>query len=45
MNNHGSKGWNWGFADGHAEWVTAGQTYQKLLDGYMTSGTEYGPGP
>ena len=45
MNNHGKKGWNWGFADGHAEWVTALATYQKLLDGYMTSGTEYGPGP
>lgn len=44
-NNHGDKGWNWGFADGHAEWVKAQQTYQKLLDSYMTSGTEYGPGP
>ena len=44
-NNHGEKGWNWGFADGHAEWVTARDTYQKLLDSYMTSGTEYGPGP
>ncbi|PYM16719.1 MAG: hypothetical protein DME18_00790 [Verrucomicrobia bacterium] len=45
MNNHGEKGWNWGFADGHAEWVAARQTYQKLLDSFMTSGTEYGPGP
>jgi len=45
MNNHSETGWNWGFADGHAEWVTARQTYQKLLDGWMTSGTEYGPGP
>ena len=45
VNNHGKTGWNWGFADGHAEWVTALQTYRKLLDGYMTSGTEYGPGP
>jgi prepilin-type N-terminal cleavage/methylation domain-containing protein len=44
-NNHGAKGWNWGFADGHAEWVTSRQTYQKLLDSYMTSGTEHGPGP
>ncbi|MEO5804775.1 MAG: prepilin-type N-terminal cleavage/methylation domain-containing protein [Verrucomicrobiota bacterium] len=44
-NNHGEKGWNWGFVDGHAEWVTARQTYQKLLDSYMTSGTSYGPGP
>jgi prepilin-type N-terminal cleavage/methylation domain-containing protein len=45
MNNHGKKGWNWGFADGHAEWVKDVETYQKLLDSYMTSGTSYGPGP
>jgi prepilin-type N-terminal cleavage/methylation domain-containing protein len=45
MNNHGKKGWNWGFADGHAEWVKDVQTYEKLRDSYMTSGTEYGPGP
>jgi prepilin-type N-terminal cleavage/methylation domain-containing protein len=45
MNNHGKKGWNWGFADGHSEWVKDLQTYQKLVDSYMTSGTEFGPGP
>ena len=45
VNNHGKKGWNWGFADGHAEWVKDVATYQKLLDSYMTSGTEFGPGP
>jgi prepilin-type N-terminal cleavage/methylation domain-containing protein len=45
MNNHGKKGWNWGFADGHAEWVKDVQTYQKLIDSYMTSGTAFGPGP
>jgi len=45
FNNHGKIGWNWGFADGHAEWVAARQTYQKLLDSYMISGTEFGPGP
>jgi hypothetical protein len=45
VNNHGKLGWNWGFVDGHAEWVTARQTYQKLLDSFMTSGTSYGPGP
>jgi prepilin-type N-terminal cleavage/methylation domain-containing protein len=45
MNNHGASGWNWGFADGHAEWVKATDTYYKLLDSFMTSGTEYGRGP
>jgi prepilin-type N-terminal cleavage/methylation domain-containing protein len=45
MNNHGAAGWNWGFADGHSEWVRASDTYQRLLDSYMTSGTEYGSGP
>jgi prepilin-type N-terminal cleavage/methylation domain-containing protein len=44
-NNHGAKGWCWGFADGHAEWVKNIDTYQKLIDSYMTSGTEFGPGP
>jgi prepilin-type N-terminal cleavage/methylation domain-containing protein len=45
VNNHGKKGWNWGFADGHSEWVKDVQTYQKLNESYMTSGTEFGPGP
>lgn len=44
-NNHGAKEWCWGFADGHAEWAKNIDTYQKLLDSYMTSRTEYGPGP
>jgi prepilin-type N-terminal cleavage/methylation domain-containing protein len=44
-NNHWEKGWNWGFADGHAEWVRNARTYEKLVEGYMTSGTEFGPGP
>ena len=44
-NNHGAKGWDWGFADGHAEWVRNIETYQKLVDSFMTSGTSYGPGP
>ena len=38
INNHGAKGWNWGFADGHAEWVTCANTSQALTDSYMTSG-------
>ncbi len=45
MNNHGSSGWNWGFADGHSEWVRANQTYQKLKESWMTAGLEYGTGP
>src|SRR5690606_34025512 len=28
-NNHGADGWNWGFADGHVEWVTRPQTSEK----------------
>lgn len=27
-NNHGTAGWNWGFADGHVEWVTRGRTLE-----------------
>jgi prepilin-type N-terminal cleavage/methylation domain-containing protein len=45
INNHGAKGWNWGFADGHAEWITANETYFALTNGFMTSGSEFGPGP
>jgi prepilin-type N-terminal cleavage/methylation domain-containing protein len=37
-NNHGEKGWNWGFADGHAEWVTAKRTSDALHESWMTSG-------
>lgn len=44
MNNHGTAGWNWGFADGHVEWVTREETAQKLWDSYMTSGTDCPPG-
>lgn len=28
--NHGSDGWNWGFADGHAEWVSRERTNDKF---------------
>lgn len=38
INNHGKKGWNWGFADGHAEWIPCHRTAQALDDSYMTSG-------
>jgi len=39
-NNHGPDGWNWGFADGHAEWVTCSATAQKILASYMLSGQD-----
>jgi prepilin-type N-terminal cleavage/methylation domain-containing protein len=38
INNHGAKGWNWGFADGHAEWVTAERTSDALFESWMLSG-------
>lgn len=44
MDNHGTDGWNWAFADGHAEWVTREETAQKLWDSYMTTGTNCPPG-
>jgi prepilin-type N-terminal cleavage/methylation domain-containing protein len=42
-NNHGAKGWNWGFADGHAEWVTRAKTSHMITNGWMTSGRECPP--
>ncbi|MEW6157274.1 MAG: DUF1559 domain-containing protein [Verrucomicrobiota bacterium] len=48
INNHGVKGWNWGFADGHAEWMTCHKTSLALHESWMTSGTNctcYGTSP
>jgi prepilin-type N-terminal cleavage/methylation domain-containing protein len=42
-NNHGDKGWNWGFADGHAEWVTRKRTSHMITNGWMTAGRECPP--
>jgi len=39
-NNHGVKGWNWGFADGHAEWVPKLRTAHMITNGWMLSGQE-----
>ena len=38
-NNHGVKGWNWGFSDGHAEWVTGRKTAYMITNGWMSSGS------
>jgi prepilin-type N-terminal cleavage/methylation domain-containing protein len=40
INNHGAAGWNWGFADGHAEWVTCKKTSHMITNGWMLSGEE-----
>ncbi len=29
-NNHGADGWNWGFADGHVEWITRDETNDRF---------------
>jgi len=36
-NNHREKGWNWGFADGHGEWVTRKNTAHMITNGWMTT--------
>jgi prepilin-type N-terminal cleavage/methylation domain-containing protein len=40
VNNHGAAGWNWGFADGHAEWVTCKRTSHMITNSWMLSGEE-----
>jgi prepilin-type N-terminal cleavage/methylation domain-containing protein len=36
-NNHREKGWNWGFADSHAEWITRQKTAHMITNGWMTT--------
>jgi len=40
MNNHSDAGWNWGFADGHAQWVTKRMTAFMITNGFMLSGAD-----
>ena len=37
LDNHGSAGWNMGFADGHARWITQRQTYRALYESDMST--------
>jgi prepilin-type N-terminal cleavage/methylation domain-containing protein len=37
-NNHGASGWNWGYADGHGEFVTGRRTSDALYESWMLSG-------
>ena len=37
-NNHGPAGWNWGYADMHAEWVSCRDTATAITNSFMTSG-------
>jgi prepilin-type N-terminal cleavage/methylation domain-containing protein len=37
MNNHGREGWNWGFVDGHAEWINRVRTTPGLAASAMTA--------
>jgi hypothetical protein len=43
INNHGVQGWNWGFADGHAQWVPKRTTAYMLTNSYMLSGADCSP--
>ena len=36
VNNHGRDGWNWGFVDGHAEWINRVRTTPGLAASAMT---------
>lgn len=37
MNNHAEAGWNWGFADGHVEWVTRGRSNEVSERSYHSA--------
>ena len=37
INNHGADGWNWGFADGHVEWVSRARTNEVSERSYHSA--------
>lgn len=37
-NNHGDAGWNWGYADGHVEWITPEETPLAFQRSSMAGG-------
>lgn len=37
VNNHGRAGWNWGFVDGHAEWINRVRTVPGLAASLMAT--------
>lgn len=43
VNNHGRAGWNWAFADGHAEWITRERTVQALMDSLQATNSAMRP--
>jgi len=44
-NNHGRAGWNWAFADGHAEWITRDKTVEALINSLHTTNQHMCPIP
>jgi prepilin-type N-terminal cleavage/methylation domain-containing protein len=43
VNNHGRAGWNWGFMDGHAEWMNRVRTVPGLAASLMTTNVNMQP--
>jgi prepilin-type N-terminal cleavage/methylation domain-containing protein len=43
VNNHGRDGWNWGFVDGHAEWMNRVRTVPGLAASLMTTNASMRP--
>ena len=43
VNNHGRDGWNWGFVDGHSEWMNRVRTVPGLAASLMTTNVNMRP--